>query len=62
VATVEDEDSEDENRNVAPRNKNHILELADGSDDDDLPQVVNPSHGPAKKVSSYTSIKNLLIY
>jgi hypothetical protein len=42
------EDDEPVNKNIAPRNKNHVLELADGSDDD-LPPGVNLV--PVKKVS-----------
>jgi hypothetical protein len=35
IENAEDEDNEPVYRNVAPRNKDHVLELADGSDDDD---------------------------
>ena len=51
METIEDEADEPITRNIAPRNKNHLLELADGSDDDDdLPQAVN--RVPAKNVVS----------
>ena len=36
------EDDEDGLRNIGPRNKSHVLELADGSDDD-LPLRVSVS-------------------
>ena len=35
IENAEDEDNEPVYRNVAPRNKDHVLELADGRDDDD---------------------------
>ena len=51
METIDDEEDEPVIRNVAPRNKNRVLELADGSDDDDnLPQAVNRI--PAKNVVS----------
>lgn len=39
----DDKDDPVQDRNVAPRNGNRVLELADGSDDDDLPLQVSVS-------------------
>jgi hypothetical protein len=36
-----DDDEDGLDRNVAPRKKTRVLELADGSDDDDLPLQVS---------------------
>jgi hypothetical protein len=50
MESVEDEEDEPVNMNIAPRNKKRVLELADGTDDSDaidLPHAVVP----AKKVS-----------
>ena len=51
METIEDEEDEPVNKNIPPHNKNHVLEHADGIDDDDLPQVVKLV--PAKNVSLY---------
>lgn len=38
METVEDEDDSSlKNMNIAPRNKRRLLELSDGSDDDEFP-------------------------
>jgi hypothetical protein len=50
METVEDDDAVP--KNIAPRKKNRVLELSDGSDDDDMPIV------PAKKVVILFQIKN----
>jgi hypothetical protein len=51
METVEDDDAVVP-KNIAPRKKNCVLELSDGSDDDDIPIV------PAKKVVIFFQMKN----
>ena len=50
MESIDDEDDQPVNKNIAPHNKSHVLELANGDDDDDLPARILVDV-PAKKVS-----------